>query len=146
MCADDRVLGRTNSGKGAGTVGYGTVNTALICFAETQYILIIMKYSILSRGTRCVRRWLWCSHLQPCWSCTHSLISCKHSRSCVASSSHFCSSFGATTEHELTVWLMCSHLTRGIISRTSYYEHTVTLALVPLLWDGLYDHKQSTEA
>lgn len=37
------------------------------------------------------------------------------------------------------------HLTRGIISRTSYYEHTVTLALIPFLWEGLYEHQQSTE-
>eukprot|EP00892_Ulva_mutabilis_P010999 jgi/Ulvmu1/8271/UM041_0082.1 len=30
------------------------------------------------------------------------------------------------------------HLTHGIISRRTYYAHTVTLALIPFLWEDLY--------
>lgn len=30
------------------------------------------------------------------------------------------------------------HLTHGIISRRAYYEHTVTMALIPFIWPDLY--------
>lgn len=35
------------------------------------------------------------------------------------------------------------HLTNGVVSRRAYYEHTVTLALIPFLWPDLYSNSKT---